>query len=111
MSKTDDQLISQFMQANKHEIADNGFSRRVMHRLPMSASVMSDILNAIGIVMSIVLFIAFDGVNVILESLHSFFHYQAWTLVTEGYIHLSTLLPALAVLAILGIYGACTVKE
>ena len=34
MMENDDKLISQFMHANKHEIEDNGFSRRVIRQLP-----------------------------------------------------------------------------
>ena len=79
MSKTDDQLISQFMQANKHDIADNGFSRRVMHRLhtPHRAKVYSDILTFVGTVTGCIVFIASDGINVILGTLYRFFRHQA----------------------------------
>ena len=34
MMENDDTLIKNFMLANKHEIEDNGFSRRVIRRLP-----------------------------------------------------------------------------
>ena len=42
MMENDDKLISQFMHANKHEIEDNGFSRRVIRQLPEHAKWMSD---------------------------------------------------------------------
>ena len=32
--ENDEKLLKDFFTANKQEIADNGFSRRVMHRLP-----------------------------------------------------------------------------
>ena len=32
--ENEEKLLKDFFTANKHEIADNGFSRRVMHRLP-----------------------------------------------------------------------------
>ena len=34
MMENDDKLIKNFMLAYKHEIEDNGFSRRVIRRLP-----------------------------------------------------------------------------
>lgn len=108
MNQTDDQLISQFMQANKHEIADNGFSRRVMHRLPMQAKVLSDILTTLGVLLSALLFFVFDGPIVLADSIYSFFQYQALNLPN---INFQTMLPALAVLVYLGIQRACTVKE
>lgn len=110
MTNNDEQRIRQFMQAHKHEIADNGFSRRVMRRLPTQAKVLSDVLTAICVVLCATLLYVFDGVNVILDSLHSFFQYQMWSLVSNNF-NLSTLLPALAVLVYFGIHKACTVKE
>ena len=49
MNKTDDQLIYQFMQTNKREISDLGFSRRVMRRLPKQIKSLSDVLTPICI--------------------------------------------------------------
>jgi len=103
MSKTDEQLISKFMQDHKREIADNGFSHRVMHRLPAPTRILSDILTAICVVLGIILFITSDGQDVILQSLQNIFHHQAWNLILNR-IHLNTLLLALAVAAYLGIY-------
>ena len=51
MMENDDKLISQFMHANKHEIEDNGFSRRVIRQLPEHA------------VLCCILFYVFDGFN------------------------------------------------
>ena len=39
MMENDDKLIKNFMLAYKHEIEDNGFSRRVIRRLPQPAQV------------------------------------------------------------------------
>ena len=47
MMENDDKLISQFMHANKHEIEDNGFSRRVIRQLPEHAKWMSDVLTTV----------------------------------------------------------------
>ena len=39
MMENDDKLIKNFMLAYKHEIEDNGFSRRVIRRLPQPGQV------------------------------------------------------------------------
>ena len=56
MIKNDEQLIRQFMQANKQEVADNGFSRKVIRRLPLRPKDISDTLTAIGLILSCILF-------------------------------------------------------
>ena len=58
MMENDDKLISQFMHANKHEIEDNGFSRRVIRQLPEHAKWMS-----VCTVLCCILFYVFDGFN------------------------------------------------
>ena len=59
MMENDNKLISQFMHANKHEIEDNGFSRRVIRQLPEHAKWMSDVLTTVCTVLCYV----FDGFN------------------------------------------------
>ena len=110
MNKTDDQLISQFMKANKHEIADKGFSRRVVHRLPIRAKVWSDMLTLVGIVLSIVLFVANDGLQLLINYVSGFFQHTATTL-TDNNIYSPTWLLALAVLIYFGIQRVCDIKE
>ena len=61
MMENDDKLISQFMHANKHEIEDNGFSRRVIRQLPEHAKWMSDVLTTVCTVLCCILFYVFDG--------------------------------------------------
>ena len=39
MMENNDKLIKNFMLAYKHEIEDNGFSRRVIRRLPRTSQV------------------------------------------------------------------------
>ena len=34
MTENNDKLLENFFAENRQEVADNGFSRRVMHRLP-----------------------------------------------------------------------------
>ena len=65
MMENDDKLISQFMHANKHEIEDNGFSRRVIRQLPEHAKWMSDVLTTVCTVLCCILFYVFDNTNFI----------------------------------------------
>ena len=53
--ETNDQMLKQFFSEQKHEIADNGFSRRVMRNLPETAdrSWIVWIFAAIGMAISI----------------------------------------------------------
>lgn len=67
MMKDDDRLLKQFMDANRQEIADNGFSRRVMHRLPCSHNRVVQLLNALCAVVSVFLFVTFDGIQSVIE--------------------------------------------
>ena len=110
MNRNDDeQLISKFMRENRHEIADNGFSRRVMRGLPVRAKVVSDVLTAVCVVLCCILFYVYDGMTLLLEALHSFLQYQTLNALNDN-INLGTLVPVLAVLAYFGVRRAYTVK-
>ena len=109
MNNTDDQLINKFMQANKHEVTDNGFSRRVMHRLPMRAKVVSDVLTCIGIVVSCILFIVFDGATLIYEAIVPVFQESSARLIEN--LNFQTLIPLVVVMAYLGIQKAIALSE
>ena len=109
MNNTDDQLINKFMQANKHEVTDNGFSRRVMRRLPMRAKVVSDVLTCIGIVVSCVLFIVFDGASLIYEAIVPVFQESSARLIEN--LNFRTLIPLVAVMTYLGVQKAIALSE
>ena len=109
MTKNDEQLIRQFMQDNKQEMADNGFTRRVMRRLPLLAKAISDILTAVGVVWGCILFYVSDGIKIILESLFGCFKQLASNLPSD--VNLSTLWPAFVVLVILGIHKVYMMVE
>jgi len=109
MNNTDDQLISKFMQANKREVADNGFSRRVMRRLPMRAKVVSDVLTCIGIVVSCVLFVVFDGASLIYETIVPVFQESSARLIEN--LNFRTLIPLVAVMTYLGVQKAIALSE
>ena len=109
MNNTDDQLISKFMQANKREVADNGVSRRVMRRLPMRAKVVSDVLTCIGIVVSCVLFVVFDGASLIYEAIVPVFQESSARLIEN--LNFRTLIPLVAVMTYLGVQKAIALSE
>lgn len=58
---TDDELLMQFFEANKIEIADDGFSRRVMEQLPSRSARLSRIWTAFCWTVGIVLFFVLKG--------------------------------------------------
>ena len=75
MKIDDDQLLKQFMDANRQEVADNGFSRRVMRRLPARHNRMVQWINALCTIAGVFLFLAFDGIQATVELLRNVFVY------------------------------------
>lgn len=74
MVDNDDILLKDFLQANKQEVADNGFSRRVMNRLPeRKAQLLSYLLSAVSIVLAVVLFFVQGGVGLVGSDLREVF--------------------------------------
>ncbi len=65
--ENDEKLLKDFFTANKQEIADNGFSRRVMHRLPDRSNWLARIWNAAVVVAGAVLFIWMGGLKLLGE--------------------------------------------
>lgn len=108
MMENDDKLISQFMHANKHEIADNGFSRRVIRRLPEQAKRMSDVLSIICAVSCCILFYLSDGVAVLFRIFMDVATSQSCNLISN--FNFQTLIVVTIVLACIGVQRACTVK-
>ncbi|MFA6873676.1 MAG: DUF5056 domain-containing protein [Bacteroidales bacterium] len=85
MMKDNDTLLKQFMDANRQEMADNGFSRRVMHRLPCRHNRAAQILNALCAVVSVFLFVTFDGIQAIIEVMRNVLVY---TIQHVGTLHI-----------------------
>lgn len=111
MNRKDEQLISQFMQANKQEIADNGFSRKVMRKLPASsAKRWSDILTVICVISCCILFYACNGFNLILQSLREVFQNQTMEIMNQPN-SLWTSLVTIATIAFLSIRSVWAIKE
>lgn len=72
MTKTNDKLVADYMASHRTEVADNGFSRRVMKRLPHRTSRLhrlTSLWNTACALIAVGLFIARDGFQVILHSL------------------------------------------
>lgn len=57
----DEKLIVQFFEKNRQEIADNGFSRRVMRRLPAGKRNLSRLWTAVCSLVGLALFLLFNG--------------------------------------------------
>lgn len=110
MNKKDEQLISKFMQNNKQEIADNGFSRKVMQRLPVSAKVWSDILTVACVISCCILFYAFDGFSLILQSVREVLQNQTMELINQPN-NLQTLIAVIATVAFLSIRSVWAIKD
>ena len=74
MVDKDDILLKEFLQANKQEIADNGFSRRVMMHLPeCKAQVLSFILSTLTLVLAVAIFYFQGGLTLIGNALREVF--------------------------------------
>ena len=73
MMENDDRLLKQFFADNKQEIEDNGFSRRVMRRLPARSNRLAQLWSAFCFTLAAVLFVTLDGFQLILNTLRETF--------------------------------------
>jgi hypothetical protein len=72
MMETDDELLRKFFADNKHEIADNGFSRRVMRRLPARRTrLLWHVWSAFCCTLALLLFVWLDGAKLVWNTLSS----------------------------------------
>lgn len=60
--KNNDKLLKDFFAANRHEIADNGFTIRVMSHLPQRRFYAGDVISILCIALLAVLFVAKGGI-------------------------------------------------
>lgn len=65
MTEMDDKLLKQFFGEHKQEIADNGFSRRVIKNLPDRSLRISKIWTTCCGTLALILFFALDGLRAI----------------------------------------------
>lgn len=68
-----DKLLRDFFAENKQEIADNGFSRRVMRRLPDRSYRLARIWSALVTALAAVLFVRLGGLEAAWETIREVF--------------------------------------
>lgn len=73
MTEMNDKMLKEFFGTHKQEIADNGFSRRVMRNLPDRSLKLSKRLTAFCGTIAVILFFALDGLQVITTALRETF--------------------------------------
>lgn len=73
MTENNDKLLENFFAENRLEVADNGFSRRVMHRLPNRNSRLARLWTAGGFTLAAVLFVLMDGLQLVWDTLRETF--------------------------------------
>lgn len=64
-----DKLLHDFFAENKQEIADNGFSQRVMHHLPSQSNWLTRIRTALLVIIGTILFVWLGGVEATLRNM------------------------------------------
>ena len=74
MMENEDKLLEQFFPNNRKKIADDGFSRRVMHRLPDHSRRLSQLWTAFSVTLAFVLFVTLDGLQLVLDALRETFN-------------------------------------
>ena len=74
MTENNDKLLEDFFAEHRQEIADNGFTRRVMRRLPDRSNRLAQIWTALCFTLAAVLFVALDGIELIGDTLRETFH-------------------------------------
>ncbi len=62
---SDDILVGKFFEDNRIAVADDGFSRRVMHRLPSRVRIYNVVWTALCLIAGILLFLKYKGWTVI----------------------------------------------
>jgi hypothetical protein len=104
METTDDDLLKQFMSEQKQEVPDDGFSNRVMHRLPRCERRAVRIWNSIFIVLGIFLFLIFNGFQAIAGLLRNLYI----SIMQSGSVQVNwkTVLILFCLISITGIYKA-----
>ena len=105
MMETDDKLIRAFFAEQKQEIPDNGFSRRVMNRLPCRTSLLIKVWSLFIMLVAIILFLVFDGLQAIVTTARDIFVALVPNGATSG-IDPKSLIIVVMVLMFLGIRKA-----
>lgn len=109
MKEIDDKVLADFFQKEKKEIADNGFSRRVMNSLPDREKRLSNIWAMFCTAIGIILFFLFNGLDAILNILREAFDGAMEKGLAN--IDIKSLAIAAIVLIALGIRKVATLSE
>ena len=96
------------MLAYKHEIEDNGFSRRVIRRLPQQAKWLSDILSITCAIICCALFYIFNGFEILCQTISDIVASQTYYLMSDT--NFQSLIIATVVLIIIGVQRVCSLK-
>ena len=73
MTENDDKLLESFFAGQRQEVADNGFTRRVMHNLPRRSNRLARLWTAGGFTLAAVLFVLLDGAQLVWDALRETF--------------------------------------
>lgn len=111
--RTDDELLSQFFNDTRRELADNGFSTRVIRQLPRRARRLDRIWSAVYFVAAAVIFVLFDGMAEVRLLASKLLDDGAQLLATMNPTGLSpmTVVAALAILASVWAYNVLSTQR
>lgn len=73
MTENNDKLLKSFFAGQRQEVADNGFTRRVMRSLPYRSNRLARLWTAGGFTLAAVLFVLLDGVQLVWDTLRETF--------------------------------------
>ena len=73
MTENNDKLLESFFAGQQQEVADNGFTRRVMRSLPCRSNRLARLWTAGGFTLAAVLFVLLDGVQLMCDTLRETF--------------------------------------
>ncbi|MGL4520617.1 MAG: DUF5056 domain-containing protein [Phocaeicola sp.] len=108
MKDKQDQLIKQFMQSHKHEIANHGFSQKVANKLPKPLLHRSEIVHALCWVALFYLLILLDLFTILLNAIDNWLATTSFNLLSG-----ENLLPAAVALLtfiLIGVQKACSTR-
>lgn len=80
MQEINDKLIEDFLNGNKKDIPDNGFSQRVMKQLPYRTPLVARLWTGGCFIVTALLFIVLDGFELIYKAIQDAFE----TLILQG---------------------------
>ncbi|WP_321478385.1 DUF5056 domain-containing protein [uncultured Bacteroides sp.] len=106
MMEKDDMLLNQFFNTQKKEIEDNGFSRRVMRKLPNRTKYLSKLWVSFCTALALILFFTMNGLQLMTNALREIFT----SLIQHGIENLDpkSLLIAVVVILFLCLRKVCT---